>query len=107
MAGRRGFAAATSGGKGGRRGGCLSVKSMLTNKLPGGPPYLVNRRFGNFGGAFQKIEVAAFVGLLDVGQEHLAVAARELELGRLPGRAPLRQLLLRNEHVELPGLHVD
>src|SRR5437588_298329 len=63
---------------------------------------LIDRRFGH-GRAearFQEIEVATFVGLLDVLGEHPAVAAFIARLGFLPGGAALGQLLVRDVHVD-------
>src|SRR5437660_5433642 len=53
----------------------------------------------------QKIEVAAFIGLLDVAGEHPAIAALVTRLRRLPCGAALCELSLR--HIEVDGAGVD
>src|ERR1700719_4204860 len=56
-------------------------------------------------GGFKKIEVAAFIGLLDVLGEHPAIAALEPRLRLLPLRAALVQLGLG--HIEVDGARGD
>ena len=48
---------------------------------------------GDGGGAFQEIEVASFVGLLDVLHEELAVSARVNSFFGSPGCAATGELL--------------
>src|SRR5258706_12234706 len=60
----------------------------------------VDLGFRNGGDAFEKVEITAFVGLLDVLAEHSPVAARVDGLGRHPGGAPASELVVVDQHVE-------
>src|SRR5271155_4125056 len=68
---------------------------------------LENRRLADrlAKGGFKKIEVAAFIGLLDVLGEHPAIAALEPRLRLLPLRATLLQLRLG--YIEVDGARGD
>src|SRR5690242_20296262 len=68
---------------------------------------LIDRRlpYGRTESSLQKIEIAAFIGLLDVFGEHPAIAALEAPLGRLPFGAAFGQLRLR--YIEVDGAGVD
>src|ERR1700730_10815509 len=61
---------------------------------------LVNLRLGDLPLAGEEVEVAAFVGLADMGGEHGAVAARVARRRRLPGRTPAGELLLCDIEVD-------
>src|SRR5262249_50419484 len=66
-----------------------------------------NFRFGNLPLAGEEIEIAAFVGLPDMGGEHGPIAA-EVAWGRLfPRRAAAVEFLLRDVQVDAPRRHVD
>src|SRR5438270_13869382 len=69
--------------------------------------WLVDRRLADRlpKSGLQKIEVAAFIGLLDVAGEHPAVAALITRLRRLPCGAAICQFGLRN--IEVGGAGVD
>src|SRR5690349_13821007 len=53
----------------------------------------------------EEVEVAAFIGLLDMFREHPAIAALEAALGRLPFGSALGKLGLA--HVETDGARGD
>src|SRR6195952_2987010 len=69
----------------------------------------VDHRFGDRRAEFgaQEIEVAAFVGLLDVLGEHPAIAAFETCRGRCPFRAPAGQFRVGYLHADAAGVDVD
>jgi hypothetical protein len=67
----------------------------------------MNFRFRDRSGAFQEIEVAAFVSLLDVLHEELAVTAGINSLFRAPSRAAPAQFLCAHAHVQLAGRDVE
>src|SRR5262252_6815472 len=71
-------------------------KSDFHQVLAGGVKRSVNLRFGNLPLAGEEIEIAAFVGLADMGGEHGAVAAQVAWSGRFPGRTAAVELLLRD-----------
>src|SRR5712672_2508888 len=54
---------------------------------------------------FEEIEIAAFIGLLDVARKHPAIAALEAPLGRLPFGAAFCQF--RFAHIEIDGARGD
>src|SRR5208282_6861505 len=54
-----------------------------------------------------ELEAAARLELADVGAVELLPRRLMVELGRLPGLAPARELGLRDEHVGAPPLQVD
>src|SRR5215471_3167237 len=56
-------------------------------------------------GGFEKVEVAAFIGLLDVAREHPAIAAREATLRLLPFGAAFGKLGLGD--IEVDGARGD
>src|ERR1700678_3692383 len=64
-------------------------------------------RLGDACGAFEKIEVAAFVGLADMLRIHRAVAAGIAWRRRRPGGAPAGQLLLADMEMNFSRRHVD
>src|ERR1051325_2095825 len=68
---------------------------------------LVYLRLGGRRGAFEEIEVAAFVGLLDMARGDGAVAGLVLARRRLPGAAALAHLGVGNLEVQHPLLHVE
>src|ERR1700751_1653163 len=75
---------------------CIAPERLSKNRR------LVDRRSE---GGFEKIEVAALVGLLDVVSEHPAIAALEPRFGLLPcGTAPGEFCLA---HIELDGARRD
>src|SRR5215510_12762161 len=63
----------------------------------------VNLRLGDLPLAGEEVEVAAFVGLSDMGGEHGAVAAHVVRRRRLPGRAAARKLLVADMQVDAAG----
>src|SRR5262249_59894990 len=81
-------------------------KSDFHQVLAGGVKRSVNLRFGNLPLAGEEIEIAAFVGLADMGGEHGAVAAQVAWSGRFPGRTAAVELLLREVEVDAPRRHV-
>src|SRR5688572_30415975 len=58
-------------------------------------------------GAFEEIEVAALVGLLDVAREDRAVTPLELSRRLLPRRLSLAQFFFGNFQVELALLDIE
>src|SRR6516165_5010980 len=66
----------------------------------------VDFRLGNRPLAGEEIEIAAFVGLPDMGGEHGAVAAKVARRGLFPGRAAAVEFLLRDVQVDAPCRHV-
>src|ERR1700693_4278596 len=68
---------------------------------------LINRRLADrrAEGGFEEIEIAAFVGLLDVPGKHPAIAALEAPLRLLPFGAALFQFRLAD--VEIDGADGD
>src|SRR5436190_11635589 len=75
----------------------------------GAPERLVNRRLLHrlAKSGLQKIEVAAFIGLLDVAGEHPAVAALIAWLRRLPCGAALCELRLRHIEIDRAGADIE
>ena len=55
----------------------------------------------------QKVEITAFVSLLDMIQEELAVASSVMRFGRTPGFTPLRQFLLRHLQCQASFVNVE
>src|SRR5207247_4388765 len=68
---------------------------------------LVDFRFGNLPLAGEEIEVAAFVGLPDMGGEHGAIAAGVARRGLLPGCAAAIELFLGDVEMDAPRRHVQ
>src|ERR1700761_8477109 len=62
----------------------------------------MNLRLRDRAAGEQEVEVAALVGLADVGGIHRAVAARIVRRGRRPRRAAARELLVRYVQVNAP-----
>jgi hypothetical protein len=58
--------------------------------------------FGNWSGAFEKIEVATLVGLLDVLHKEFAVASGIDAFFRPPGGAAASEFVVTDKHVQLP-----
>src|SRR5262249_8592207 len=83
-----------------------SKSRIFIKSSAGGVGRSVNCRCGNLRLAGEEIEIAAFVGLADMGGEHGAVAAQVAWRGRFPGRAAAVELLLRDVEVDAPRRHV-
>src|SRR5258708_2792748 len=68
---------------------------------------LINRWFADrlAESGFQEIEIAAFIGLLDVAREHPAIAALEAAFGLLPFGAAFCEFGLG--HIEIDGARGD
>src|SRR5262249_53034242 len=64
-------------------------------------------RLGYLPLAGEEVEVAAFVGLADMGGEHGAVAARVARRRRFPGRAPAAEFVLCDSEVDAAGGDID
>src|SRR5262244_2156316 len=79
-----------------------SKSPIFIKSSGGGVGRSVNFRFGNLPLAGEEIEIAAFVGLADMGGEHGAVAAKVARRGLFPGRAPAVEFLLRDVQVNAP-----
>src|SRR5262249_57242659 len=62
----------------------------------------VDFRLGNLPLAGEKIEIAAFVGLPDMGGEHGAVAAKVARRGVFAGRSAAGEFLVRDVQVYEP-----
>src|SRR5262249_20885364 len=62
----------------------------------------VNFRLGNLPLAGEEIEIAAFVGLPDMGGEHGTVAAKVAWRGLFPGRAAAVEFLLSDVEADGP-----
>src|SRR5262245_21475765 len=67
----------------------------------------MNLRFRRGRGALQEVEVAALVGLADMGRKRRAVAALETGRRLLPGSAPAVELLLADVKMDAARRHVD
>src|SRR5215470_7978191 len=67
----------------------------------------MNLRFRNSGAGLQEIEVAAFVGLADMGGEHRPVAAPVTRLGWMPGGAAAGQILFADVQMDAAVGDVD
>src|SRR5215471_2772021 len=82
-----------------------SKSPIFIKSSAGGVGRSVDFRLGNLPLAGQEIEIAAFVGLADMGGEHGAVAAKVARRGLFPGRAAV-ELLLCDVQVDAPRRHV-
>src|SRR5215475_15391214 len=66
----------------------------------------VDFRLGNLPLAGEEIEVAAFIGLPDMGGEHGAIAARVARRRLFPGRAAAIEFFLGDVEMNAPRRHV-
>src|SRR5690348_14357564 len=80
---------------------------LAAARRPGMTGELINHRLsdGRAETGFEEIEIAAFIGLLDVAGEHPAIAALEAAFGRLPCRAAAGEFVLR--HIEADAARRD
>src|SRR5262249_31984408 len=83
-----------------------SKSPIFMKSSTGGMGQSVNFRLGNLPLAGEEIEIAAFVGLPDMGGKHGPVAAKIARRGLLPGRAAAVELLLRDVQMDAPRRHV-
>src|SRR5262245_35343780 len=67
----------------------------------------MNLRLGDLPLAGEEVEVAAFVGLADMGGEHGAVAAHVMRRRLLPGGAAAGELLVADMQMDAAGVDVD
>src|SRR5436189_3247884 len=67
---------------------------------------LVDFRLGNLPPAGEEIEIAAFVGLADMGGEHCAIAAHVARRRLLPRRAAVVELFLADVQMDATRRHV-
>src|SRR5437764_14417481 len=67
----------------------------------------VDLRLGDAALAGEEVEVAALVGLPDMGAVHGAIAARVARRRRLPGGAPRVELLLAHMQMNAARAHID
>src|SRR5215510_10145988 len=84
-----------------------SKSPIFIKSSAGGVGRSVNFRLGNLPLAGEEIEIAAFVGLPDMGGEHGPVAAKVARGGLLPGCAAAIEFLLRDVQVDAPRRHVQ
>src|SRR5262245_35542291 len=82
-----------------------SKSPIFIKSSAGGVGRSVNFRLGNLPLAGEEIEIAAFVGLPDMGGEHGAVAAKVARRGLFPGRTAAVEFLLRDVQVNTPCRH--
>src|SRR5262245_44645583 len=82
-------------------------KSPIFIKSSAGWILLVYLRFGDLPLAGEEVEIAAFVGLADMGGEHGAVAAKIARRRWLPGRTAAVELLLAHVQMDAPRRDVD
>src|SRR5262245_61068181 len=80
-----------------------SKSPIFIKSSAGGVRRSVDFRLGNLPLAGEEIEIAAFVGLADMGGEHGAVAAKVAWRGLFPGRAAAVELLLRDVQANAAG----
>src|SRR5213596_1319376 len=84
-----------------------SKSPIFIKSSAGGRRRSVDFRFGNLPLAGEEIEVAAFVGLPDMGGEHGAIAAGVARRGLLPGCAAAIELFLGDVEMDAPRRHVQ
>src|SRR5258707_6583278 len=84
-----------------------SKRPIFIKSSAGGVGRSVNFRFGNLPLAGEEIEIAAFVGLPDMGGEHGPIAAKVAWRRLFPRRAAAIEFLLRDVQVDAPRRYVD
>src|SRR5258708_11868321 len=84
-----------------------SKSPIFIKSSAGGVGRSVNFRFGNLPLAGEEIEIAAFVGLPDMGGEHGPIAAKVAWRRLFPRRAAAIEFLLRDVQVDAPRRYVD
>src|SRR5712692_10009732 len=81
-------------------------KSPIFIKSSAGGGRSVNFRLGNLPLAGAEVEIAAFIGLADMGGEHGAVAAKVTWRGLFPDRTTAVELLLCDVQMDAARRHV-